>query len=93
MEGGSNGTHAAGEGPGWSAGRKHVVQLGLPRGAESEQLGRRLGLEPHRITARQNVLLDGGNPGLNGDPATTEDDRRLRGAERKIGKLTPSARA
>jgi hypothetical protein len=69
------------------------VLFGPRRGVEPEQLDRRLGLESHLIATRRKVLPDGGNVGLNGDSATTKDNRRRRGTQRKIGKLALLAHA
>jgi len=74
--------------PRWSAGRKMDVVLRLLRGEKLEELSREVGIEAHRIAAWRDEFLDAGKEGLKGKRATTEDDRRLRDAERKIGELT-----
>ncbi|HLN17041.1 MAG TPA: transposase [Acidimicrobiales bacterium] len=74
--------------PRWSAGRKMEVVLRLLRGEKLEALSRELGVEAHRIAAWRDEFLDAGKEALKGRQATTEDDRRLREAERKIGELT-----
>jgi transposase-like protein len=60
----------------WSAGKK------------LDELSREVGIEAHRIAPWRDEFLDAGKEGLKGKRATTEDDRRLRDAERKIGELT-----
>ena len=72
----------------WSAGKKLDVVLRLLRGEKLEELSREVGIEAHRIAAWRDEFLDAGKQGLKGKQATTEDDRRLRDAERKIGELT-----
>jgi transposase len=72
----------------WSAGKKLDVVLRLLRGERLEELSREVGIEAHRIAAWRDEFLDAGKEGLKGKRATTEDDRRLRDAERKIGELT-----
>jgi len=74
--------------PRWSAGRKMDVVLRLLRGEKIEALSRELGIEAHRIAAWRDEFLDGGKERLKGKTASTEEDRRLRDAERKIGELT-----
>jgi transposase len=72
----------------WSAGKKMDVVLRLLRGEKLEELSRELGVEAHRIAAWRDEFLEAGKEGLKGKQPTTEDDRRLREAERKIGELT-----
>lgn len=72
----------------WSAGKKLDVVLRLLRGEKLEELSREVGIEAHRIAAWRDEFLDAGKQGLKGKQATTDDDRRLREAERKIGELT-----
>jgi hypothetical protein len=74
--------------PRWSAGRKMDVVLRLLRGKKLEELSRELGVEAHRIATWRDEFLDAGKEGLKGKRPLTEDDRRLREAERKIGELT-----
>ncbi len=74
--------------PRWSAGKKMDVVLRLLRGEKLEELSRELGVEAHRIAAWRDGFLEGGKASLKGKRAVTEDDRRLREAERKIGELT-----
>jgi transposase InsO family protein len=74
--------------PRWSAGRKVDVVMRLLRGERLETLSRELGVEAHRLAAWRDEFLEAGKEGLKGKRATTEDDRRLREAERKIGELT-----
>ena len=72
----------------WSAGEKLDVVLRLLRGEKLEEVSREVGIEAHRIAAWRDEFLDAGKEGLKGKRATTEEDRRLRDAERKIGELT-----
>ena len=72
----------------WSANKKMDVVLRLLRGEKLEELSRELGVEAHRLAAWRDEFLDAGKEGLKGKRATTEEDRRLREAERKIGELT-----
>jgi transposase-like protein len=72
----------------WSASKKLDVVLRLLRGEKLEELSREVGVEAHRLAAWRDEFLDAGKEGLKGKRATTEDDRRLRDAERKIGELT-----
>lgn len=74
--------------PRWSAGKKLDVVLRLLRGEKLEALSRETGIEAHRIAAWRDEFLEAGREGLKGRRALTEDDRRLREAERKIGELT-----
>jgi hypothetical protein len=74
--------------PRWSAGRKMDVVLRLLRGEKLEEVSRELCVEAHRIAAWRDEFLDAGKEGLKGKRPFTEDDRRLREAERKIGELT-----
>ena len=75
-------------GPRWSAGKKMDVVLRVLRGEKLEELSRELGVEAHRIAAWRDEFLEAGKAGLKGQRALSEDDRRLRDAERKIGELT-----
>jgi transposase len=72
----------------WSSNKKLDVVLQLLRGEKLEELSREVGVEAHRLAAWRDEFLDAGKEGLKGKRATTEDDRRLRDAERKIGELT-----
>lgn len=72
----------------WSAKKKLDVVLRLLRGEKLEELSREVAVEAHRLAAWRDEFLDAGKEGLKGKRATTEDDRRLRDAERKIGELT-----
>lgn len=58
-----------------------------PRPRSWEKLSRELGAEAHRIAAWRGEFLEGGKASLKGKRAVTDDDRRLRKAERKIGEL------
>ena len=72
----------------WSANKKLDVVLRLLRGEKLEEVGREVGVEAHRLEAWRDEFLDAGKEGLKGKRGTTEEDRRLRDAERKIGELT-----
>jgi transposase len=72
----------------WSANKKLDVVLRLLRGEKLEELSREVGVEAHRLAAWPDEFLDAGKEDLKGKRATTEEDRRLRDAERKIGELT-----
>jgi transposase len=72
----------------WSASKKLDVVLRLLRGEKLEEVSREVGVEAHRLAAWRDEFLDAGKEGLKGSRATTEEDRRLRDAERKIGELT-----
>ena len=72
----------------WSANKKLDVVLRLLRGEKLEEVSRELGVEAHRLAAWSDEFLDGGKESLKGKRASTEEDRRLRDAERKIGELT-----
>jgi transposase len=72
----------------WSANKKPDVVLRLLGGEKLEEVSREVGMEAHRLAAWRDEFLDAGKEGLKGKRATTEEDRRLRDAERKIGELT-----
>ncbi len=74
--------------PRWSANRKVDVVLRLLRGEKLEELSRELGVKAHRIAAWRDDFLAGGKEQLKGKRPVSEDDRRLKAAERKIGELT-----
>ena len=74
--------------PRWSASRKVDVVLRLLRGEKLETLSRELGVEAHRIAAWRDEFLEAGKEGLKGKRQMSDEDRRLRDAERKIGELT-----
>jgi transposase len=62
--------------------------LRLLRGEKIDELSRELGGEAHRLAAWRDEFLDAGKEGLKGKRQVSEEDRRLRDAERKIGELT-----
>jgi transposase len=72
----------------WSASKKLDAVLRLLRGEKLEEVSREVRVEAHRLAAWRDEFLDAGREGLKGKRATTEEDRRLRDAERKIGELT-----
>jgi transposase-like protein len=74
--------------PRWSASRKLDVVMRLLRGERLDELSRELGVEAHRIAAWRDEFVEAGKEGLKGHRPATDDDRRLRDAERKIGELT-----
>ncbi len=74
--------------PRWSAGKKQDVVLRLLRGENLDELSRELGIEAHRMAAWRDDFLAGGKEGLKGQRGLSEEDQRLREAERKIGELT-----
>jgi transposase len=74
--------------PRWSAGKKLDVVLRLLRGEKLETLSRELGVEAHRLAAWRDEFLEAGKEGLKGRRQVSDEDRRLREAERKIGELT-----
>jgi len=74
--------------PRWSTNRKVDVVLRLLRGEQLEALSRELGVEAHRIAAWRDDFLAAGKNGLKEARPTSDEDRRLRDAERKIGELT-----
>ncbi len=69
------------------------VVLRLLLGEELDEVNREVVVEAHRLAAWRDESLDAGKDGLKGKRATTEEDRRLRDAERKIGELIPRTRS
>jgi transposase len=75
--------------PRWSAGKKMDAMLRLLRGEPLETLSRELGVEAHRLAVWRDDFLEGGKEALKGQrPDRSPDDRALKQAERKIGRLT-----
>lgn len=74
--------------PRWSAGKKLDVVMRLLRGEKLEAVSREVGVEAHRLAAWRDEFLDAGKEGLKGKRQVSDEDRRLREAERKIGELT-----
>lgn len=74
--------------PRWSAGKKLDVVLRVLRGESLDQLSREFGVEAHRIAAWRDDFLAAGKEGLKSQHPLSDEDRRLREAERKIGELT-----
>ena len=77
----------------WSANKKTDAVLRLLRGEKLDELSRVLRIEAHRLAAWRDEFLAGGKDGLKGrtaagDGMSTEQRRRLREAERKVGELT-----
>ncbi len=77
----------------WSANKKTDAVLRLLRGEKIDALSRELHVEAHRLAAWRDEFLAAGKDGLKGgtladDGMSTEQRRRLREAERKVGELT-----
>src|SRR5271165_4186939 len=72
----------------WSANKKLDVVMRLLRGEKLEAVSRDVGVEAHRLAAWRDEFLDAGKEGLKGKRQMSDEDRRLREAERKIGELT-----
>jgi hypothetical protein len=77
----------------WSANKKTDAVLRLLRDEQLDELSRELRVEAHRLAAWRDEFLAGGKEGLKGrsaagDGMSTEQRRRLREAERKVGELT-----
>jgi|SRR5580704_11318936 transposase-like protein len=72
----------------WSANKKLNVVLRLLWGEKLEEVSREVGVEAHRLVAWRDEFLDAGKEALRGKGAATEEDRRLRDAERKIAAPT-----
>ncbi len=74
----------------WSANKKMDAVMRLLRGEPLDQLSRELGVEAHRLAAWRDDFIAAGREGLKGRHGgeASEEERRLREAERKIGELT-----
>ena len=75
--------------PRWSANRKMDVVMRMLRGEPIDQLSRELGVEAHRLAAWRDDFIAGGKEALKtrSSAGSSEESRRLREAERKIGQL------
>ncbi len=76
----------------WSANKKTDAVLRLLRGDSLEELSRELRVEAHRLAGWRDALLSAGKVRLKGrmpaeDGMSSEQRRRLREAERKLGEL------
>ncbi len=71
----------------WSVRRKTDAVVRLLRGEDIDTLARELRVEAHRLAAWRDEFIAGGQEGLKARP-TEPADRRLREAERQVGRLT-----
>ena len=71
----------------WSARRKADAVVRLLRGEALDEVSRDLRVEAHRLAAWRDDFMASGIEGLKARPASQED-RRLKDAERKVGELT-----
>lgn len=71
----------------WSVRRKTDAVMRLLRGEDLDTVARELRVEAHRPAAWRDGFIAGGQEGLKARPADPTD-RKLREAERQIGRLT-----
>jgi hypothetical protein len=71
----------------WSVRRKTDAVMRLLRGEDLDTVARELRVEAHRLAAWRDEFMAGGAEALKARP-TEPADRKLREAERQIGKLT-----
>lgn len=71
----------------WSVRRKTDAVMRLFRGEDLDVVARELRIEAHRLAAWRDEFIAGGAEALKARP-TDPTDRKLREAERQIGKLT-----
>jgi hypothetical protein len=71
----------------WSVRRKTDAVMRLLRGEDLDTVARELRVEAHRLAAWRDEFIAGGQEGLKARPADPSD-RKLREAERQIGRLT-----
>jgi transposase len=71
----------------WSVRRKTDAVMRLLRGEDLDTVARELRVEAHRLAAWREEFMAAGAEGLKARP-TDPSDRKLREAERQIGKLT-----
>src|SRR3989304_1324675 len=71
----------------WSVRRKTDAVMRLLRGEDLDTVARELRIEAHRLAAWREEFIAGGAEALKARP-TDPTDRKLREAERQIGKLT-----
>jgi transposase len=71
----------------WSVRRKTDAVMRLLRGEDLDTVARELRVEAHRLAAWREEFMAGGAEALKARP-TEPADRKLREAERQIGRLT-----
>ena len=71
----------------WSVRRKTDAVMRLLRGEDLDTVARELRVEAHRLAAWREEFIAGGAEALKARP-TEPADRKLREAERQIGRLT-----
>ena len=71
----------------WSVRRKTDAVMRLLRGEDLDTVARELRVEAHRLAAWRDEFMAGGAEALKARP-TDPTDRKLRDAERQIGRLT-----
>ena len=71
----------------WSVRRKTDAVMRLLRGEDLDTVARELRVEAHRLAAWRDEFVVAGQEGLKARP-TEPGDRKLREAERQIGRLT-----
>jgi transposase len=71
----------------WSVRRKTDAVVRLLRGEDIDTLARELRVEAHRLAAWRDEFVAAGSEGLKARP-TEPADRKLREAERQVGRLT-----
>ncbi|GIU99955.1 MAG: hypothetical protein KatS3mg014_1571 [Actinomycetota bacterium] len=71
----------------WSVRRKTDTVMRLLRGEDLDTVSRELRVEAHRLAAWRDGFIAAGSEGLKERPADPTE-RKLREAERRIGKLT-----
>src|SRR3989304_503516 len=71
----------------WSVRRKTDAVMRLLRGEDLDTVARELRVEAHRLAAWREEFMAGGAEALKARPADPTD-RKLREAERQIGRLT-----
>jgi transposase len=71
----------------WSVRRKTEAVMRLLRGEDLDTVARELRIEAHRLAAWREEFIAAGTEGLKSRP-TEPADRKLREAERQIGRLT-----
>jgi transposase len=77
--------------PRWSANKKTDVVMRLLRGEPLDKVSREVGIEAHRLAAWRDDFVAGGKEALKsrlGHGEASEEERRRRDAERKVGELT-----
>jgi len=77
--------------PRWSANKKMDAVMRLLRGETIDQVSRDIGIEAHRLAAWRDDFIAGGKEALKSRlvrSESSEEERRRKAAERKIGELT-----